>query len=147
MKLFLTSAVFLLLSVNAYTPNDITLSDGDCTEDPATCETAGSVCVKRTVDEVQSASDSDYKKAKAVDADLTAGTVTFKCFPQADADTLVASSGKKESKTRVTASYVILEPVVVVEEPGPGEGEKKEGAYALSVAGGAAATLAALSMF
>ena len=141
-----TIVALLVASASAYTPNDIGFKvEGEtCTLEAPNCSTATNFCVQRTVDKVSSASDTDYKKALAADPELTAGTVSFGCYPTADADTLVASSGAQDSATRVTATYVKIDRLPEDDTPVVDD-EKKEAAMHLTFGAATAAALLTLT--
>ena len=140
------TAALLVSSISAYVFEDYKLSDGTCVENEYRCEVEGSVCVKRTVT-LTKTSDTDYKKVVAEDPDFVDGNINYKCFPKADADTLVAGSGAKESKTQSSATYEIMEAVPLpAPEPEP-ENPVGGDNHGTMLAGGFAAALAAVTMF
>ena len=120
----------------------------DCSEADPNCEALageGFVCIQRTIDAIGSTKDTDYKNLVKTDSLMGKGDVSTKCTDAETAATNLADSGSKNSKTTVTATYVLLEYTPPAEEPA-GE-EAGDSAMNLAASALVAGSVAAMTLF
>lgn len=66
-------------------------------------------CIRRYVLDISNPSATDYQNALAADPDLTKGSETSSCYPQAEVDGVMLKHNVKDAGTTVTNSYTKID--------------------------------------